>query len=80
MAAGDLSAKKPPMIGANLGKKRRPPEAVIEHIGEGDDLIVGMSNSEPLTVLDAIEAYAERLSGVRIHQMLPFKERRYIHG
>ena len=50
------------------------------HIDEGDDLVVGMFNSEPLTVLDALEADADRLSGVRIHQMFPYRERRYMHG
>jgi acyl-CoA hydrolase len=80
MAAGDLTATKPPTIGAALAKKRHPPEAVVEHVGEGGDLIAGMGNSEPVTVLDAIEAHAKRLSGVRIHQMLPFRERRYMHG
>ena len=80
MAAGDFIATKPPTIGKTLAKKRHPPEAVVEHVGEGDDLIAGMGNSEPVTVLDAIEADAERLSGVRIHQMLPFRERRYMHG
>src|SRR5918911_270084 len=80
MAAGDFIATKPPTIGKTLAKKRHPPEAVVEHISEGDDLIVGMANSEPATVLDAIEAHAERLSSVRIHQMLPFRERRYMHG
>jgi acyl-CoA hydrolase len=80
MATGDLSASKPPTIGAALAKKCRPPEAVVEHVGEGGDLIAGMGNSEPVTVLDAIEAYAEQLSGVHVHQMLPFKERRYMHG
>ena len=80
MAAGELIATKPPTIGKTLAKKRHPPEAVVEHVGDGDDLIAGMGNSEPVTVLDAIEADAERLSGVRIHQMLPFRERRYMHG
>src|ERR671911_474532 len=70
----------PPAIRAALTEKQSQPEAVLEHIDEGDDLIVGMFNSEPLTVLDALEANAERLSGVRIHQMLPYRERRYIHG
>jgi hypothetical protein len=36
-----------------------------------------MINSEPLTVLDALEANAEQLSGVRIHQMFPSRERDY---
>src|ERR687893_1756334 len=80
MSAEDVTVAKPPTIGAALAKKRRSPEAVVEHITEGDDLITGMGNSEPATVLDAIEAHAERVSGVRIHQMLPFRERRYMHG
>ena len=80
MSAEDVTVAKPPTIGAALAKKRRSPEAVVEHITEGDDLIIDMANSEPATVLDAIEAHAERLSRVRIHQMLPFRERRYMHG
>ena len=80
MSVEDVSVTKPPAIGAALAKKRRSPEAVVEHITEGDDLITGMGNSEPATVLDALAANAERLSRVRIHQMLPFRERRYMHG
>jgi acyl-CoA hydrolase len=70
----------PPTISAALTEKRCQPEAVLEHIDEGDDLIVGMFNSEPLSILDALEANAERLSEVRIHQMFPHRERRYVHG
>src|SRR5918912_407376 len=81
MSTRDLtSTKKPSKIGAALTEKRGSPETVMKHVSEGDDLIVGMYNCEPVTVLDAIEAYAEQLSDVRIHQMLPFKERRYMHG
>jgi acyl-CoA hydrolase len=71
---------QPPTIRAALAEKQRQPEAVLEYIDEGDDLIVGMFNSEPLTVLDALEVNAGWLSGVRIHQMFPFRERRYMHG
>src|SRR3712207_6790057 len=56
------------------------PEAVLEHIEEEADLIAGMANCEPVTILDAMEANANRLSGVRIHQMLSFRKRRYMHG
>src|SRR4051794_26388881 len=80
MGTGDFTATKPPTIGATLARKRYPPEAVVEHVGEGGDLIVGMGNSEPVTILDSIEAHVERLSGVQIHQMLPYRERRYMHG
>src|ERR687890_477887 len=80
MAIGNQGTTRPPAIRAALSEKRCQPEAVLEHIGEGDDLVVGMFNSEPLTVLDALEADAERLSGLRIHQMFPYRERRYMHG
>ena len=80
MAIGDRAKTHPPTIRAALTEKRRQPEAALEHIGEGADVIVGMFNSEPLTVLDALEADAERLSDVRIHQMFPYRERRYMHG
>src|SRR5918995_371824 len=80
MAAEDVTVTKPPTIGTALAKKRQSPEAVVERISEGDDLIAGMGNTEPATVLDAIEAHAGGLSGARIHQMLPFRERRYMHG
>jgi acyl-CoA hydrolase len=80
MAIRNQTKAHPPTIRAALTEKRCQPEAVLEHIDEGDDVIVGMFNSEPLTVLDALEANAERLSDVRIHQMFPYCERRYMHG
>jgi acyl-CoA hydrolase len=80
MTIGNQAKTHPPTIRAALAEKQCQPEAVLEHIGEGDDVIVGMFNSEPLTVLDTLEADAGRLSGVRIHQMFPYRERRYMHG
>jgi hypothetical protein len=80
MAKRNKAKAHPPTIRASLTEKRCPPEAVLEHIDEGDEIIVGMFNSEPLTLLDALEANAERLSGVRLHNMLPYRERRYMHG
>ncbi len=77
---GDSTTNKPPEIGSALAAKRGQPEAVLDHFGEGADLIVGLGNGEPVTVLDAIEASAQRLSGVTVHQMLPLRKRRYMHG
>ena len=71
---------KPPNIEAMLSEKRHPPEAVLDLIPEDADLIVGLGNGEPVTVLDAIEARAENLSNVRIHQMLPLRKRPHMHG
>jgi acyl-CoA hydrolase len=57
-----------------------PPGAVLDHIRDADDLIVPLANGEPVSVLDAIEAEAERFDGVRVHQMLALHDRPYLHG
>ena len=57
-----------------------PVEAVFDHIEDGADLIVPLANGEPVTVLDAIEAGADRLRGVRVHQMHALHDRPYLHG
>jgi acyl-CoA hydrolase len=57
-----------------------PPEAVLEHIGPGADLIVPLANGEPVALLDAIEAAEDRLTGVRVHQMHTLRDRPYLHG
>jgi hypothetical protein len=46
---------------AALRRSRRPSEAVLDHVGDGDDLIVGLANGEPATVMDALEAGAGKL-------------------
>jgi acyl-CoA hydrolase len=58
-----------------LEDRRTTADAVLDHIEEGADLIVGVANGEPRTVLDAIEANAASLRGVRTHQMIPLRER-----
>src|SRR5262249_55047851 len=63
-----------------LAERRRPPEAVLEHIPDGADVIVGVGNAEPKSILDAIEGHAERFERVRLHQMLTLRPRRYIDG
>jgi acyl-CoA hydrolase len=69
-----------PSIDAMLEERRRGPEAVLDHIEPGAEVIIGVGNAEPVTVLDAIEAGADRLEDVRIHRMLPLRDRRYIEG
>jgi len=56
------------------------PEEVLEHISDGDDLIVPLANGEPVSVIDVIEAEATRWKGVRIHQMHALHDRPYLHG
>jgi hypothetical protein len=54
------------------------PDAVVDLIDDGADLIVPLANGEPLSVLDAIEAHAERFQGVRVHQMHALHDRLYL--
>ncbi|MBV8990829.1 MAG: acetyl-CoA hydrolase/transferase family protein [Solirubrobacterales bacterium] len=67
-------------ISQRLAELRCPPEAAMKWIRPGADVIVGAANGEPKRVLDAIEAHADRLDGVRLHQMLALRSRRYIEG
>ena len=70
----------PPDIRSALDAKRCPPEAVLDQLPPGADGIVGLGNAEPVTVIDAVEAGAEQLRDVRLHQMLPLRDRGYING
>src|SRR5262245_4110667 len=56
------------------------PEAVLEHIGPGADLILPLANGEPVSLLDAVEANSDRLEGVKVHQMHALHDRPYLHG
>ena len=56
------------------------PGDVLQHVRPGGDLIVPLANGEPVSVLDAIEAHAEHLDGVRVHQMHAVHDRPYLHG
>lgn len=57
-----------------------PAGAVVDHVLDGGDIILPLANGEPVTLLDAVEAGTDRLSGVRVHQMHALHDRRYMHG
>lgn len=59
-----------------------PPEAVIDLLPPGANIVVPLANGEPVTVLDAVEAAAAagRLEGVRVHQMHAVHDRAYFDG
>ncbi|MCW2944173.1 MAG: 4-hydroxybutyrate CoA-transferase [Actinoallomurus sp.] len=56
------------------------PIDVLDHLPPGADVIVPIGLGEPVTLLDTLEANADRLDGVRIHRMDPYRERAYIRG
>ncbi|MGI9597710.1 MAG: acetyl-CoA hydrolase/transferase family protein [Acidimicrobiales bacterium] len=55
-------------------------ESLVGQLEPGADLVVPIANGEPIELLNEIESQAERLSGVRIHQMHALRDRPYIHG
>ena len=65
---------------AALAAKRREAADVLDLLPDGADVIVGALNGEPVTVVDAIEAGAGTSRDLRLHQMLPLRDRRYIDG
>ncbi|MQA74613.1 MAG: propionyl-CoA--succinate CoA transferase [Solirubrobacterales bacterium] len=71
---------RPANVAAALAAKHCEPERVVDYLAPGADVIAGLGNAEPKTVLDAIEEHADGLEDVRIHQMLPLRERAYING
>src|SRR4051812_43060702 len=56
------------------------PEDVFDFISPDADIVVPLANGEPVSVLDAMEANATSLDGVRVHQMHALAERAYIRG
>lgn len=49
-------------------------------VSKGTDIIIPLANGEPAGVMDAIEAAADELSGVRVHQMHVLHDRPYLDG
>lgn len=56
------------------------PDAVLELIGPGTQIVVPLANGEPPATMDAIEAAAPTLRGVRVHQMHTLANREYLDG
>jgi acyl-CoA hydrolase len=57
-----------------------PASAVLEHVSRGTDIVVPLANGEPVALLDEIEANAEVLRDVRVHQMHALVPRDYFDG
>lgn len=53
---------------------------LINLIDEEADIIISLGNSEPVKLLDMLEAQYKKLKDVKIHQMLAIHERDYILG
>ena len=53
---------------------------VIDGLSSGSELVLPIANGEPVLLLDALEERADRLDGVRLHQMHALRDRPYLHG
>ena len=67
-----------------MDEKRRTVAEVadwlVEQLPSGADIVVPMSNGEPVALLDGLEERAEQLTDVRVHQMHALRDRPYLHG
>jgi acyl-CoA hydrolase len=70
----------PSTVPEMIAAARRPAEAVLEHVGPGSQIVVNGYNGEPQTVIDALEAAGDRLTDVRLHEMLAPRTRPSIEG
>ena len=55
-------------------------DALIEQLPTAAQIVVPIANGEPVGMLDALEARADDLDQVRIHQMHALRDRPYLHG
>jgi acyl-CoA hydrolase len=55
-------------------------DALVEALPADCDIVVPIANGEPISLLDELEARADRLQGVRVHQMHALRDRPYLHG
>lgn len=56
-----------------------PAEAVLDHIVPGTNVVVPLANGEPVTVIAALDAAADSLRDVRVHQMHALHDHPYLH-
>jgi len=56
-----------------------PPEAVLDHVADGADIIVPLANGEPRTLIAALDEHANELTDVRVHQMHALYDHPYLH-
>lgn len=54
--------------------------AVLDLVEPQADIVIPLANGEPTAVVEALEAGADRLQGVRIHQMHALHDHPYLHG
>jgi len=69
-------------IEERVAARRAAPEAVLDHVGAGADVIVPLAAGEPRRLIEVLDGAAAegRLQGVRVHQMHAAFDHPYLHG
>ncbi len=55
-------------------------DVVVSGLEPGADIVVPIANGEPIELLNQLEAAADRLERVSVHQMHALHDRPYLHG
>jgi acyl-CoA hydrolase len=63
-----------------MSRSPSTPDAVLGHVGADTDVIVPLANGEPRTLIETLDAHADTLTGVRVHQMHALHDHAYLHG
>lgn len=56
-----------------------PAHAVLDHVAPGTNIVVPLANGEPVSIIDALDAAADDLDDVRVHQMHALHDHAYLH-
>jgi len=56
-----------------------PAEAVLDHLTPGTNVVVPLANGEPVTIINELDAAADRLDHIRVHQMHALHDHAYFH-
>lgn len=54
--------------------------SLVDRLGADANIVVPIANGEPIELLNELEARADQLQGVRVHQMHALRDRPYLHG
>jgi acyl-CoA hydrolase len=55
-------------------------EVLAQSLPDSADIVVPIANGEPVQLLNELEARADQLTNVRLHQMHALRDRPYLHG
>ena len=68
------------MTGHRVISEPVAPEALLDHVGPGTQIIVPLANGEPTALVEVLDEAGPTLEGVRVHQMHALHDHPYLAG